>query len=317
MRCVSKYTCPIRALRRPIVSFAMKEKNILGLDLGTNSIGWAIIKETNDNNTGECNKIIADAGSRIIPMDADTQGKFAKGETVSQTCERTNYRGVRRLRERQLLRRERLHRVLSLMGFLPQHYANALTRYGKFKANTEVRLPWDNSTDGFPQFIFMQAYEEMLRLFRAAQPELMRNNMKVPYDWTIYYLGKKALQELITGQELAWILLNFNQKRGYYQTRGEETSEDKTKIEEYFSLKVVDVVDTGEKKGKDTWFDVLFENGMVYHRSASQKPEWIGQIKEFIVTTHLNPDETPKKTKTETTNKAFVCLKTMIGGSKS
>lgn len=157
----------------------------------------------------------------------------------------------------------------------------------------------------------------MLRLFRAAQPELMRNNMKVPYDWTIYYLRKKALQEPITGQELAWILLNFNQKRGYYQTRGEETSEDKTKIEEYFSLKVVDVVDTGEKKGKDTWFDVLFENGMVYHRSASQKPEWIGQIKEFIVTTHLNPDETPKKTKTETTNKAFVCLKTMIGGSKS
>ena len=50
-------------------------KNILGLDLGTNSIGWSVIQEKhNDNN--ECQKLILGAGSRIIPMDAAVLGDF-------------------------------------------------------------------------------------------------------------------------------------------------------------------------------------------------------------------------------------------------
>lgn len=47
-------------------------KNILGLDLGTNSIGWALI----DN---ESHRIIK-SGSRIIPMDAATMGDYEKGK---------------------------------------------------------------------------------------------------------------------------------------------------------------------------------------------------------------------------------------------
>ena len=91
----------------------------------------------------------------------------------------------------------------------------------------------------------------MLQLFWQVHPELMKQGMKVPYDWTIYYLRKKALVEAISGEELAWILLNFNQKRGDYQTRGEEQEEDKTKKEEYYALKVVDVIDTQERRGKE------------------------------------------------------------------
>lgn len=283
----------------------MKEKHILGLDLGTNSIGWAIVKETTDANTTDAQKIIADAGSRIIPMDAAMQSDFAKGNTVSQTHDRTQYRGVRRLRERQLLRRERLHRVLTLMGFLPKHYANALTRFGKFKPEMEVRLPWNNDLEGNPQFIFMKSYEEMLQRFWSEQPELMHNNMKVPYDWTIYYLRQKALREPITGQELAWILLNFNQKRGYYQTRGEDAETDKTKEEKYYALEVIDVVDTGEKRGKDTWYNVFLENGMIYRRTASEKPDWIGKVKEFIVTTPLDENGMPKKDKEGEIKRSF------------
>ena len=42
-------------------------KKVLGLDLGTNSIGWAVVSEC------EKQKVIEAAGSRIIPMDADLQ----------------------------------------------------------------------------------------------------------------------------------------------------------------------------------------------------------------------------------------------------
>lgn len=69
-------------------------KKVLGLDLGTNSIGWALIEK-------DANKILG-LGSRIIPMSQDVLGNFDKGNSVSQTAERTKFRGVRRLRERYL-----------------------------------------------------------------------------------------------------------------------------------------------------------------------------------------------------------------------
>ena len=166
----------------------MDEKYILGLDLGTNSIGWAVIKQIIQENGISSLSGIINAGSRIIPMDAAMQSDFAKGNSISQTADRTHYRGVRRLRERQLLRRERLHRVLDIMGFLPPHYQNALTRYGKFKDHTECLLPWTKDEFGNATFLFKTSYEEMLHLFWQVHPELMQQQLKVPYDWTIYYL---------------------------------------------------------------------------------------------------------------------------------
>ena len=106
-------------------------KNIVGLDLGTNSIGWAVVNgSVNDDGSEQLVKIQA-SGSRIIPMDAAMIGDFNKGNSISQTAERTRLRGVRRLSERYLLRRERLHRILDILGFLPFHFAQDLDRHGK------------------------------------------------------------------------------------------------------------------------------------------------------------------------------------------
>ena len=60
-------------------------KRILGLDLGSNSIGWGLIEQDFQQKEG---KIIA-SGSRIIPMDQGLLGDFEKGNSVSQTAERT------------------------------------------------------------------------------------------------------------------------------------------------------------------------------------------------------------------------------------
>ena len=87
-------------------------KRILGLDLGTNSIGWAVVQHDMDLAQGE----ITASGSRIIPMSQEVLSKFGSGVTESQTAERTRYRSMRRLYERYKLRRERLHRVMNVMG---------------------------------------------------------------------------------------------------------------------------------------------------------------------------------------------------------
>ena len=92
-------------------------KNILGLDLGTNSIGWAVVNIPSEaESLPDRQGRIRGDGSRVIPMDAAQLGDFSKGNTVSQTRERTFRRSARRLQERSKLRRERLHRILRLMG---------------------------------------------------------------------------------------------------------------------------------------------------------------------------------------------------------
>lgn len=281
-------------------------KNILGLDLGTNSIGWAVINSEEDGSIVK--KRIELAGSRIIPMDAAVLGNFDSGVTKSQTAERTSFRSIRRLRERQLLRRERLHKVLQILGFLPEHYVNDIdfeNHPGKIKANTEPKLPWRKNSMGQFEFIFQDSFEAMLTDFATHQPVFVSEGKKVPYDWTLYYLRKKALTEGISKEELAWIILNFNQKRGYYQLRGEEEEEQSNKLVEFYALRVVKVEATDDKKGKDTWYNVHLENGWIYRRTSNIPLDWEGKVKEFIVTTDLNEDGTPKLDKYGEVKRSF------------
>ncbi|MDZ4794152.1 MAG: type II CRISPR RNA-guided endonuclease Cas9, partial [Bacteroidota bacterium] len=289
-------------------------KKILGLDLGTNSIGWAIINQDFETKTGE----ILGMGSRIIPMSQDIIGKFAEGSKISQTAERTSYRSVRRLRERHLLRRERLHRVLNLLGFLPKHYAAEIdfeNHLGQFINEAEPKIAYKSDTINNNlklnktqyDFIFKQSFGEMLADFAKYQPELVANNKKIPYDWTIYYLRKKALTQKIEKEELAWLLLNFNQKRGYYQLRGEEEDENPNKLVEFHSLKIIEVKADGVQKGKDEiWYSLLLENDWIYRRS-SKTPlfDWTEKVRDFIVTTDLNDDGSIKTDKDGKEKRSF------------
>nr|WP_314840313.1 type II CRISPR RNA-guided endonuclease Cas9 [uncultured Flavobacterium sp.] len=275
-------------------------KKILGLDLGTNSIGWALTNNDFENKLGN----IEGLGSRIIPMSQDVLGKFDSGVSISQTAERTKYRGTRRLVQRFLLRRERLHRVLNILNFLPQHYSESIDfekKLGQFKPEREEKLSFYKNTNSKNQFLFLDSHQEMLAEFKLTNPDVKQ----VPYDWTIYYLRKKALTKKISKEELAWILLNFNQKRGYYQLRGEEQEENKNKLEEFHTLTVVDVIE--REKGKSgIWYNVILENGWVYKRESKITLfDWIGKQKNFIVTTELNDDGTVKLNKDNEEKRSF------------
>jgi CRISPR-associated endonuclease Csn1 len=280
-------------------------KKTLGLDLGTNSIGWALVEQKFDEKIGEINGM----GSRIIPMSKETLDNFGVGIQKSATSERTQYRGVRRLVQRDLLRRERLHRVLNTLEFLPSHYSNEIDfekHFGQFKNGTEPKLVYNIGENGKNEFLFMESYNEMLSEFKIANPNLLKDGKKIPFDWTIYYLRKKALTKAIQKEELAWLLLNFNQKRGYYQLRGEDEVIKENKLEEYYSLLVTDVIDSGDRKGTDVWYNVILENGWIYKRS-SRIPlfDWAGKTKDFIVTTDLNDDGTIKTDKDGKEKRSF------------
>ena len=277
-------------------------KKILGLDLGTNSIGWAVVNAeeiARDNNTKYLKPIsISSAGSRIIPMSADILSDFDKGNSISQTAERTRLRMVRRIHERSILRRERLLRTLKTMGFLPAHFAEQIDSYGKFINDSEPKLAWVKREEGGSGFLFIDSFKEMLEDFAIHQPQIVANGKKVPYDWTIYYLRKKALTQRISKEELAWILLQFNQKRGYYQLRGEEEEEKSNESIEIISARILTI----ERKEKDKkyekyWYEMSLDNGMLYRAPFyNDVSNWQGESKDFVLKTTILKDG---KTKNE------------------
>lgn len=82
---------------------------ILGLDLGTNSIGWAIVDDEN-------NKILG-MGSRIFPMGVENLGD-GEGE-LSKNASRTGARGIRRQFFRRRLRKQILLKALAKHAMCP------------------------------------------------------------------------------------------------------------------------------------------------------------------------------------------------------
>ncbi len=89
-------------------------KKILGLDLGTNSIGWALISEDNGIPTD-----ILGIGSRIIPLTPDDANEFSTGNAISKNQKRTEKRTARKGYDRYQLRRKALIKKLSELNMMP------------------------------------------------------------------------------------------------------------------------------------------------------------------------------------------------------
>ncbi|MEZ4824072.1 MAG: hypothetical protein R2942_17360 [Ignavibacteria bacterium] len=126
---------------------------------------------------------------------------FDKGVSISQTAERTSFRGIRRLRERHLLRRERLHRVLNILGFLPLHYLKEIdfeNRLGQFLPETEPKLNYyyDYETRK-SEFLFKDSFNEMVEDLKKSQPQLIvKSNgdpALIPYELDNLLSQKKRL----------------------------------------------------------------------------------------------------------------------------
>lgn len=88
-------------------------KKILGLDLGSTSIGWALIKDE------ENKKEIISMGSRIIPLSVDDKNQFSQGNAISKNQDRTTKRTQRKGYDRYQQRRANLAKELNNFDMFP------------------------------------------------------------------------------------------------------------------------------------------------------------------------------------------------------
>jgi len=84
-------------------------KKVLGLDLGTTSIGWALVNQAESET--EKSSIIS-TGVRVNPLSTDEIGSFERGKAITTNAVRTLKRGARRNLQRYKLRREQLIEIL-------------------------------------------------------------------------------------------------------------------------------------------------------------------------------------------------------------
>ena len=92
-------------------------KKILGLDLGTNSIGWAVVNADEKGNP----VAIEGMGSRIIPMGSD-KIDYEKGATITRNADRRAKRVARRMGKRYKMRRNKLLFILNKLDMLPDQF---------------------------------------------------------------------------------------------------------------------------------------------------------------------------------------------------
>ena len=269
----------------------MKTKKILGLDIGTNSIGAALINLPESFNDYGSEGSIEWLGSRIIPMDGDYLQKFESGtQAETKAAFRRVKRGSRRLKQRYKLRRTRLTKVFKALGWLkeefPENFKKEIQDNENFKFSIGGYLPFSEQT-----------IIEFEKEFGISGKKSKKGHTIIPEDWIIYFLRKKALSEKITLPELTRIIYMLNQRRGFKSSRKDLKDGDIQEIKWVDILKIKSVTLESEeknKKGNYKYIVTPYNNKVKpWTEEKRKKPEW--EEKEF---TFLITEKTDEKGKT-------------------
>ena len=160
---------------------------ILGLDLGTNSIGWAI-RDTEYKGKEQ----IIDKGVRIFSEGV----KSEKGIESSRAAERTGYRSARKIKYRRKLRKYETLKVLSLNGMCP--------------LSIEEVEEWKKS--GFKKY---PLNPEFLKWLRTSDDENINP----------YIFRDRASKQKVALFELGRAFYHIAQRRGFLSNRLDQSAE--------------------------------------------------------------------------------------------
>lgn len=251
----------------------------LGLDLGTNSIGWSVLekfdgkynflefKDENDN-------LIPTKGSYIFQKGADAKEN-------SKAAERRGFRGARRRLERIILRKISTLKVLNEYGLCPPFEEGELNKWKNKKI-----YPCENDN-----FIDWQRTGK-----KNGNSQIEK--LKQPYYLRHIAATKDGLMESKQGKmQLGRAFYHLSQRRGYLSNGDEEQTEDKLDL---FKVEVSKLLEeTNDSVAFKEPFQVLFDN-----RKADKKVTSLGnkilkelkkeiifeKIKTFIITEFDKPE---------------------------
>ncbi len=167
---------------------------ILGLDIGTSSIGWAILRARDGKPTG-----LERTGVRIFQAGMD--GSIEAGRGEPRNAKRRQMRQQRRQTERRSRRMRKLFRLLQRNGLLPE---------------------------GRPSEVLPVLDQQILTRYSATGADSRKARDRLAHILP-YWLRTRALDQKLASYELGRAIYHLAQRRGYSSNRRVPEADDEEK----------------------------------------------------------------------------------------
>lgn len=247
-------------------------KNILGLDLGTNSIGWALI-EVDENNLPI--RIIA-MGSRIIPQDPKHSSQFLEGKSITLNQDRTTSRTQRKGYDRKQLKKSYLKKLLNEYNIFPSDELLKLPMLDLWKLRSDSANPNENiSAEQLGRILYMLNQK---RGYKSARSEANADKKDTDYVQVVKgrYAQLKDRKQTI-GQYFYEELYNAHINNSYFRIK-EEVYPREAYIEEF------DTIISVQREKHDFLTDEVvhqLRNEIIYFQRKLKSQKGLVSICEF------------------------------------
>lgn len=247
-------------------------KNILGLDLGTNSIGWALI-EVDENHIPI--RIIA-MGSRIIPLSSSDKEEFQRGLSITKNQSRTVSRTQRKGYDRKQMKKSDLKKILNQYNIFPSEELLKLPMLDLWKLRSDSANPNENiSAEQLGRIFYMLNQK---RGYKSARSEANADKKVTDYVQAVKgrYAQLKDKNQTI-GQFFYDGLNEANANNSYFRVK-EEVYPREAYIEEF------DMIINAQKDKHDFLTDEVvhqLRNEIIYFQRKLKSQKGLVSICEF------------------------------------
>ena len=204
-------------------------KRILGIDTGTNSLGWAVVDKKGDGTYTLVRK-----GSLIFPEGV----KVEKGIESSKAADRTSHRALRKQYFRRRLRKIEVLKALVSFGWCPYLSPEVLHQWHvkKIYPMDEAFISWQRTNDNFEENPYFYRH-----LCLHKQLDLTKESDRYIIGRAMYHLA---------------------QRRGFLSNRLEQGNDDETgKVKEAISSLSKNINEAGCEYLGDYFFKIYKEKG--------------------------------------------------------
>ncbi|MFM2377023.1 MAG: hypothetical protein RLZZ165_2120, partial [Bacteroidota bacterium] len=207
----------------------------LGIDLGTNSIGWAVLEQTNEFNAAPQFELLH-KGVHLFDTGVNID---SKGKSSSKAAERSAFRRARKLKFRRKLRKYETLKALIAAGMCPLPLGELM----EWRSHVD---PVSGKQRTFKRYPTHPPFLHWLNTDNEGDAEDRKAGTKNPYYYRDLASRKKLdLSQLADRLILGRALYHLAQRRGFLSNRLDGGSEDTLQAERQ---NIQDIIDTAEDK---------------------------------------------------------------------
>ena len=229
---------------------------ILGIDTGTNSLGWAIVEKSGREYH------LLDKGVNIFQEGV----KIEKGIESSKAAERTGHKASRKRNYRIKLRKIRLLRILSDNHLCPPLSQTELSvwRLKKVYPKNELFMQWQGTDD---------------------------KSDTTPYAYRHKCLTEKLDLTLITDRYiLGRAFYHMIQRRGFLSNRKDQSSDETGKVKEGISSLTQEMHNEGFEYLGEYFYDLYHKGEKIRKRYTARNEHYLAEFKAICEKQNLDKD---------------------------